>query len=158
MIRLSKLTDYAVAVLVQLSKEQADGKAEMMPRSAHFISEKIGVPEPTVAKVLKVMSNADLIDSVRGGSGGYRLKKTAAEVSIAEIITAIDGPIAIVSCVEGNDNECVASTKCPAIGKWDTVNRLLYQALDSVKLSQMQASSCGKIYDFLEEEERKEVV
>ncbi len=136
MLKLGKLTDYAVAVMVQLSKEEGS-------RSASMLSHKIGVPEPTVAKVLKTLARQKLVESERGVTGGYRLGRNAAEITIADVIEAMDGPIAIVACVEGADDTCNAEPTCPAKGKWVPVNNAIRAALSSVKLTDMATTSCG---------------
>jgi FeS assembly SUF system regulator len=136
MIKLGKLTDYAVVVMTQLAKESG------ALQSAAQLAVKTGIPEPTVAKVLKQLSKSDLAESVRGAAGGYRLTKSAAEISAADIITAMDGPIAIVSCVEGVEEHCRSEAVCPVRGNWDRANTLIRQALDSVRLSEMMAPSC----------------
>lgn len=138
MIKLGKLTDYAVAVMVQLSRE-GNGAA----RSAHQLAERTSIPEPTVAKVLKKLARKKLVESVRGAAGGYRLAGAADQISICDVIEALDGPIAIVSCV-GESESCRAQPKCPAKGKWTPVNHAIRAALQAVRLSDMARSAgCG---------------
>lgn len=138
MIKLGKLTDYAVAVMVQLSRE-GNGAA----RSAHQLSERTTIPEPTVAKVLKKLARKKLVESVRGAAGGYRLAQAPDEMSVCDVIEALDGPIAIVSCAGAND-VCRAETKCPAKGKWSPVNHAIRAALQAVRLSDMaRSAACG---------------
>lgn len=138
MIKLGKLTDYAVAVMVQLSRE-GNGAA----RSAHQLAERTSIPEPTVAKVLKKLARKKLVESVRGAAGGYRLAKAPDDMSICDVIEALDGPIAIVSCAGANDT-CRAQPKCPAKGKWTPVNHAIRAALQAVRLSDMaRSSACG---------------
>jgi len=142
MIKIGKLTDYAIVVMGQLSKEGCG-----VSRSAHYLSDKTGVPEPTVAKVLKLLAQEGLLDSVRGAAGGYKLSKTPDKISVAEIITALDGTIAIVSCVEGSAESCKVAATCPVRGNWDWVNKAIKAALEEVKLSDMTIPPCGNSYD-----------
>ncbi|MDP2205854.1 MAG: SUF system Fe-S cluster assembly regulator [Alphaproteobacteria bacterium] len=137
MIKLGKLTDYAVAVMVQLSRE-----GNTAARSAHQLAERTSIPEPTVAKVLKKLARKKLVESVRGAAGGYRLAASADEMSICDVIEALDGPITIVSCAGANDT-CRAEPKCPAKGKWSPVNQAIRAALQAVRLSDMARSSSG---------------
>jgi FeS assembly SUF system regulator len=141
MIKLGKLTDYAVAVMVQLSREGIGAS-----RSAHQLADRTSIPEPTVAKVLKKLARKKLVESVRGAAGGYRLAGPAEEMSVCDIIEALDGPIAIVSCAGANDS-CRAEPKCPAKGKWTPVNQAIRAALQAVRLSDMARSSsaCGHV-------------
>ena len=89
MLRLSKLTDYAVVVLVRLAACEGVQTSPMHRAGA------TGVPEPTVAKVLKTLAASGLVASQRGARGGYRLMRPLAAIPIADVIVAIDGPIAL---------------------------------------------------------------
>lgn len=133
MLKLSRLTDYAVAAMVRLG---SSGGAETSPG----IAARIGVPEPTVAKVLKVLAARGLITSRRGIKGGYRLDRPLSEISVVEVIVAIDGPIALVSCVEGVGVGC-ENQLCPLIGRWDPVNHAINAALSAITLADMAASA-----------------
>lgn len=137
MFKLGKLTDYAVVVLTQLSQEGGGAK------SAPQLAEKTGIPEPTVAKVLKTLAREKLVDSVRGAAGGYRLMKRAQDLSLCEIIEAVEGPIAITECVTEAEETCGAQGRCPSRGRWDPANRAIRTALQELKLSDMGAKSCG---------------
>lgn len=130
MIKLSKLTDYAVALLAGMSK--SDGGRVV---SCTYLAETTGVPEPTVAKVLKILTKSGFVVSARGVHGGYRLDRPAEKITVADIITAMDGPIAVTACVEGGSNDCVMENKCPVRGNWDKVNRAVKAALEEVTLA-----------------------
>ena len=130
MFRLSKLTDYAVVVLVRLA--EVDGV-----QTSPGVAQVTGVPEPTVAKVLKALAAADLVVSQRGARGGYRLMRPLARISVADVITAIDGPIAMTACVEGSGASCEASCSCPVRGRWDAVNDAVRDALTGITLADM---------------------
>src|SRR5436189_4549153 len=99
MLRLSKLTDYAVVVLVRLSSGEA-------VQTSPGIASSTGIPEPTVAKVLKALAGSGLVASQRGPRGGYRLMRPLAGIPIAGVIAAIDGPIALTACVDGGHVGC----------------------------------------------------
>lgn len=136
MLRLSKLTDYAVVVLVRLSHQ---GKVTTSPTLAHAT----GVPEPTVAKVLKALCANGLVASQRGARGGYRLARPLSSIPIASVITAIDGPISLTACVDGATGGCEAQEKCAIRGRWDAVNDAIRVALTAITLDQMDVSCCG---------------
>jgi len=135
MIRLSKLTDYAVVVMAQMAR---DGAAV---QTAPQLAERTGVPAPTVAKLLKALAPAGLMQSHRGAAGGYRLARAPEDISVAEIITALDGPISITACVDGAEGHCGMETLCPMRGNWDRVNRAVRRALEEVSLADMMAPS-----------------
>lgn len=132
MIKLGKLTDYAIVVMGQLLKE---GRA----CSAHYLSGKTGLPEPTVSKVLKSLAKKELLVSVRGVTGGYNLARDAAQISLAEIITAMDGPISVVSCMNGRVKSCRLQGTCPTKDRWSKVNKKIVQTLEETKLTEMVA-------------------
>lgn len=139
MIRFSKLADYAVVILSAL---QSEGELT----SASGISEMTGLPEPTVAKVLKLLAKADLVKSIRGAQGGYTIGKSANEMHIAEIVMAVDGPVALAACVEGSEEACSFAGGCMVKGRWDQVNVAVKSALENITLADMmtQETGCNK--------------
>ena len=98
MLRLSKLTDYAVVVLVRLSHADT-------VQTSPGIAAATGIPEPTVAKVLKTLAAGGLVASQRGAHGGYRLLRQLAAIPVADVIAAVDGPIALTACVDGTSRQ-----------------------------------------------------
>ena len=139
MLRLSKLTDYAVVVLVRLSG--GDGV-----QTSPGIAAATGIPEPTVAKVLKALAGSGLVASQRGARGGYRLMRSLAAIPIADVITAIDGPIALTACVDGGSGNCEAERICPVRGRWDPVNEAIQQALSAITLADMRGAALPRPY------------
>jgi FeS assembly SUF system regulator len=130
MLRLSKLTDYAVVVLVQLAV--LDG-VQTSPGLAVVTS----IPEPTVAKVLKLLAAGDLVSSQRGARGGYRLNRDLSAIPVSDVIAAVDWPIALTACVEGSGTECETMSQCPMRGRWNPVNDAIRQALSAITLADM---------------------
>jgi FeS assembly SUF system regulator len=139
MLRLSKLTDYAVVVLVRLSR--ADGV-----QTSPGIAASTGIPEPTVAKVLKTLAASGLVASQRGARGGYRLMRSLAAIPVGDVIEAVDGPIALTACVDGSAVECESRGLCPMHGRWDPVNDAIQQALSMITLADMQEASIPRAF------------
>lgn len=133
MLKLSKLTDYAIVVLVHLP---AAGRVQTAPS----IAATTGLPEPTVSKVLKTLSAAGLVASQRGARGGYALVRPLAAVSVAEVIAAMEGPVALVACVEGSHLTCEAENTCPVRGRWDPVNTAVRRAVEGITLAEIAAA------------------
>jgi FeS assembly SUF system regulator len=131
MFRLNRLTDYAVVVMAQMSL-----RGDKV-RTAPQISQDTGVPLPTVAKLLNALARENLVASHRGAAGGYALSKPAEEITVAEIIQALEGPIALTACVDGNVGSCESETLCPMRGNWDKVNKAIRHALSGVTLADM---------------------
>jgi len=141
MLRLSKLTDYAVVVLIRLSDSERAGAGREPVQTSPGIALATGVPEPTVAKVLKALAASSLVLSQRGARGGYRLAKQLEGISIADVIAAIDGPIALTACVDGQQGCCEVEGLCAVKGRWDLVNDAIHQALSSITLADMRDAS-----------------
>lgn len=133
MIKVSKLADYAVVVLASLAS------CENTLMNAGMISESTKLPEPTVAKVLKILARAGILQSVRGASGGYKLAQPSENVPISRIIAAVDGPIALTSCVDGAAG-CGFESQCSVRGRWNGVNMAIKIALENVTLADMMPS------------------
>jgi FeS assembly SUF system regulator len=134
MLKISRLADYAVVVLVRLGH-----RAEVTNSSS--LAVETGVPEPTVAKVLKALSGAGLVSSQRGARGGYRIARPLQEIRITQVIGAIDGPITLTACVDGESGSCASELRCPVRGRWDVVNDAVKSALDCITLDEMDITS-----------------
>lgn len=143
MLRLSKLTDYAVVVLVRLSSDRADGASV---QTSPGIAATTGIPEPTVAKVLKALAGAGLVSSQRGARGGYRLGRPLAAIPIADVIAAVEGPIALTACVEGSGLGCESQGLCPMAGRWGPVNDAIRDALSTITLADMQHAAVPRAF------------
>lgn len=135
MLRLSKLTDYAVVVMARLARDGAlpDGRVQTAPGLALAT----GIAEPTVAKVLKALGQAGLVEGMRGARGGYRLMRPLTEVTLSEVIVAIDGPIALTACVDGGLGNCEAESICAVRGRWDPVNDAIRRALSDITVADL---------------------
>ena len=131
MFRLNRLTDYAVVVMSRMSR----APDELC--TAPHIAQETGVPLPTVAKLLNALSHSRLIASHRGAAGGYTLNRPAEAISVAEIIQALEGPIALTACVDGASGGCDVESFCPMRGNWDKVNKAIHEALSGVSLADM---------------------
>lgn len=128
MLRVSKLTDYAVVVLSRL---EAEGGIQTAPG----IAAATGLGEPTVAKVLKMLSQAGLVEGQRGARGGYILLRPLDRLPLSEVIVAIDGPIALTACVDGGSGHCETECMCPVRGRWDPVNAAIRSALSGITVA-----------------------
>lgn len=131
MLKLNKMTDYAVVVLGQMAREP--GRV----RTASALSESTAIPLPTVSKLLKILASVGLVTSHRGANGGYSIDVPAEQVTVAEIVQGIDGPIALTACVEEGDGGCEVSNSCPISGNWNRVNVAVRGALEAVTLADL---------------------
>ena len=129
MIRISKLADYAVVILSIM------GRSDDELLSAAKLSALSRVPEPTVSKILKMLSKSCIIQSRRGIHGGYALSMDPSEITVESIINAIDGPVLITQCADGGDAVCSLGPDCAMRGRWNEVNCAIRDALSSVSLN-----------------------
>ena len=134
MFKISKMTDYGVVVMAQLA--QASDAVVTAPD----IANAAGLPAPTVAKILKRMGRSGLVTSTRGIHGGYALSRPAEEISVADIIAALEGPLAVTACVDGATGEvCTVESLCLIRGCWDRVNAAVNRTLKSMSLAEIAA-------------------
>lgn len=133
LLKFSRMSDYAVVVLMHMSDRAS-------VQTSPTIAASVGLPEPTVAKVLKIMAGAGIVASQRGARGGYRVVRSLSEVSIADVVVAIDGPVALTACVEGSTSDCQIACSCPAKGRWDMVNDAVRDALSAISLNDLRGA------------------
>lgn len=130
MLRVSRLTDYATVVMTCIAAHPHD------VLSTGQIADETRLELPTVSKLLKALGHATLVESFRGVNGGYRLARSASEISLAEIVEALEGPIGMTECslAEGH---CDRESQCGVRGSWQQVNSVLDTALRAVSLADM---------------------
>ena len=130
MLRLSKLTDYATVLLGYMARHWTQVHA------AVEIAHATGISVPTVSKLLKLLARSGVVRSVRGAKGGYLLSATPDQISVADIVQAIEGPIALTEC-SISDEYCEQSANCDIRGNWRVINHAMRTALESVSLADL---------------------
>ncbi|MFY2762951.1 SUF system Fe-S cluster assembly regulator [Arenimonas sp. MALMAid1274] len=130
MLRVTKLTDYATVVLTVLA-----GQADRV-WSAAELAERARLELPTVAKLLKPLAHAGLVESFRGANGGYRLSRPAAEISLIAIVEAIEGPLGMTEC-SGEHSSCEHESHCGVQTHWRRVNDVIAEALGNISLAEL---------------------
>jgi FeS assembly SUF system regulator len=134
-MRLSSLADYAV-VMMAAAARHCGAHARL---NATVLADETGLPLPTVQKLVSRLSAAGLVESARGTGGGFRLSRPAAAISLAEIIEAIEGPIALTTCVDEGRHDCAVEGACRVKPHMPDVNGAVRGALASVSLSSLSA-------------------
>lgn len=132
MLKLGKLADYATTLMTALAADPQH------LASAHELASRTHVSAPTVAKLLKLLTRAGLVEPVRGAHGGYRLARPAEDVNVAQVIAAIDGPIALTQCAH-HKGTCAIESHCGVRSNWRLINQTVRHALEAVSLAQMAA-------------------
>lgn len=130
MLKLSKLTDYATVVLSYMAKNNATTHAALE------IAEATGIAQPTVSKVLKTLAKAGVLNSVRGAKGGYILARAPEKITVATVISALEGPIALTECSHSHKS-CEQASGCHIQGNWHLINQKIANALESVTLADL---------------------
>ncbi len=130
MLRISKLTDYGTVVLAHLAANSD------VVCSAADVSSATGIAPPTVSKLLKSLARAELVSSTRGANGGYRLTREAREISAADVIDALEGPVSITEC-SASDSHCNFESVCSVGNAWKRINLAIRRALQDVSLSDL---------------------
>lgn len=130
MLKLSRLADYATLLMCRMTR---DAEAA---QSAAQLAEALGLPLPTVAKLLKRLTRAQLLSSERGGKGGYRLARSAASISLVDVISAVDGPPALTQCVSA-PGSCAIEVSCETREHWAAINYAVSGVLSGVSLAQI---------------------
>lgn len=131
MFRLSKLADYGIVIMTGLAR-----RPEQQFSAAEIAQESL-IPHPMASKVLKGLTRAGLLASHRGAKGGYGLVRPAEDITVAEVITALEGPIALTACIEEGPGGCEIETLCPARANWQRINDAIRGALDGITMAEM---------------------
>jgi len=134
-MRLSHLADYAV-VLMSAAARHCGGTRV----NASTLSMETGVPLPTAQKLVSMLTRAGLMASTRGTGGGIRLARPAAAISLADIIEAIEGPIAMTMCVDDTRHDCALEGSCRVLPHWGMVNGAVRGALAGVSLASLTSA------------------
>ena len=134
MLRISRLTDYGTVVLAYLASHQSS------VASAAEVAAATGLALPTVSKLFKSLSKAGLVVSTRGAHGGYRLARRPADISAADVIDALEGPVSITDC-SASDRHCEIESHCSVGSAWQRINVAIRRALGDITLLDLQKSS-----------------
>lgn len=138
MLRISRIADYGVVLGTRLAALRGE---EL--RSTVELAGDTGIPQPTVSKILKQLVRDGIVGSERGARGGYRLARRPEDISVASIISALEGPIGVTECGVDGDHEdhtdCELSGHCDVRGNWQLINQAILRALEGITLAEMAA-------------------
>ena len=144
MIRLSRITDYGIVVMAHLAR------CPTGQRNAREVAAETQLPAPVVSKILKGLTREGLLESHRGAKGGYSLARRPGEISAAEIITALEGPIGLTECTV-HPGQCVQESSCHVREPWQRINAVVREALAQVTLADLATpAAAGRIVELFE--------
>jgi FeS assembly SUF system regulator len=135
-MRLSSLADYAVVMLSAAARH--DGAARL---TANLLADETGVPLPTAQKLMGRLAAAGLLTSARGTGGGFLLSRPPSAISLADIVEAVEGPIAMTACVETGRHDCGLEGTCRVQPHWSAVNNAVKGALGGVSLASLAGAA-----------------
>lgn len=135
-MRLSSLADYAVVVMSAAARHCGGART-----SATELSEETAIPLPTAQKLVSMLTRAGLLKSARGAGGGIVLARPPAAISLADIIEAVEGPIAMTSCVDDTRGDCAREGACAVQPHWPAVNAAVRGALGTVSLASLSIAA-----------------
>ena len=136
-MRLSNLADYAVVLMSAAARHCGAAMLAEGKLNAGKLAKETGVPLPTAKKLVSKLTTAGLIESTRGVGGGIRLSRPPASISLADIVEAVEGPLAITTCVIEGNHECKLEDGCTVKPHWGVVNQTIRDALDGVSLASL---------------------
>jgi FeS assembly SUF system regulator len=131
MIRMTRLTDYGIVLLTLFAR---DPKRPM--RSARDLAAEAHLPQPTVSKLLKVLARHGLLEAHRGVKGGFNLARPASEITVADVVEALEGPIGVTECT-AHSGGCVIERFCIVRANWRKINHVVHDALRGITLAEM---------------------
>ena len=132
MIRITRLTDYGIVLLTHFARHP-----ERLTRNAPELAGAAHLPLPTVSKILKILAREGLLVPHRGAKGGFSLARTPENITVADIIGALEGPIAITECNVHGADRCGIEPLCPVSTNWRRINRAVLDALSGLTLAEM---------------------
>jgi FeS assembly SUF system regulator len=138
MLRISRLTDYATVVLATLAEHPE------RVQTATALAEHTRIAAPTVSKLLKQLQRANLVTSTRGLHGGYQLARAATDISAADILDALEGPVALTDCSAGHGH-CEIESNCRAGRVWQRLNLAFRRSLSEVTLAQLAGIDSSQV-------------
>lgn len=130
MLRIGKMTDYAMLILSHMAKTPD------LLLSATVLADALHLTAPTVSKILKMLSDANLVKSVRGAEGGYLLARPATAISVAEVIAAMEGDLALTECCESK-RLCTIDGLCTQRDNWRKINSMVNALLAKFSVQDM---------------------
>lgn len=129
---MNRLTDYAVVVLTRMAAEPSN-----RVHPAPELARDCGIPAPTVRKLLKTLARHDLVVGRRGPNGGYGLSRVPAEISVAQVMAAMEGSVGMTECSDRDGKRCDLESRCAVRSRWEAINQAISGVLEEVRLSDM---------------------
>ena len=131
MLRMTKQADYGIVLMTHMASDVE------RRYTAPELAAETQIPLPMVSKILKILGRGGLLSSHRGVKGGYSLERPPRQVTVAEMIAALEGPIAFTECVDGAPGSCSQEAVCRLRANWQRINLALKHALEGISLEEL---------------------
>ena len=131
MLRVTKIADYGIVMLTYLVAYPGT------THNARDMARVTRLPLPVASKVLKMLAREGVLTSHRGTKGGYGLARSPREITVAEVIRALEGPIAVTECTDRVRGDCDLENRCPVRTNWHRINQVIHRALENITLAEM---------------------
>jgi FeS assembly SUF system regulator len=131
MLRITKQTDYGIVLVSHMAAEPERLFA------ASDLAAEAQLPLPMVSKILKLLAREGVLVSHRGANGGYALARRPRQIAVSEVITALEGPIAVTECIDDGPGICDQEPVCPLRSNWQVINMAIRRALDGIMIADM---------------------
>lgn len=132
MIRITKHVDYGIVLLSCLAGGEPGASL-----SSKELAAETHLPVPMVSKILKALGRNGFLESHRGAKGGYRLARPPEQISVLELVRALDGPVQITQCSSDQSEDCHIEYRCPVSGRWQKINEAIINSLQGISLADM---------------------
>ena len=140
MLRVGKMADYALVIMNALAKQPT------VLLSMDALTQQTHLTIPTVRKLMRLLVNAGLVRSIRGSKGGYQLARLPEFISVVQILSAVEGPMAITECCD-EDATCELSGGCDMESHWSSINQLVMHILGNISLADLKQDHAGPVID-----------
>ncbi|MDP6978193.1 MAG: SUF system Fe-S cluster assembly regulator [Myxococcota bacterium] len=135
MFRLSKITDYGIVLLSHMAGSD-DRAGDHVIHNARELADHVDLPLPVVSKILKSLAREGVLESHRGARGGYSLKTNAERLTVAQMITVLEGPVAMTECAD-SAGQCLHEESCAMRSPWQLINHVVKNALEEISLADL---------------------
>jgi FeS assembly SUF system regulator len=139
MFRLSKITDYGIVLLARLARDTAG-----TTHNARELAAEVDLPAPVVSKILKLLARAGVLESHRGAKGGYTLLRQPHDLTVAEMIRVLEGPVALTQCSAASSS-CEHETNCAVRDPWRVISGVVEEALSTITLEDLNDRSFREV-------------
>ncbi len=142
-MKISTKGRYGLEAIVDLAMHSSQGHVNL-----RSIAERCGISETYILQIFLVLRRVGIVDSIRGAQGGYRLARDPAEITVGDVLSALEGPLAPVACIiKGNENLCNHYQQCATRGVWESIMNILSEVTAAISIEDL-VKCCKKTRNY----------